>query len=170
MDCRVIDTHSESSRSGCFGSTFDYELVSKRTHPQQFSQLKQLAIYAGGGEDPWPLGFFQEFLLNKELSTLRAFGASGAWDEVRIQGFFIHVPITLSPRSTTVTRLELVRCTFSKEDIEVLISACTSLRALSFSAGGTIFGPTNFTVPELIDALQPHQDTLEELALSMWLH
>jgi hypothetical protein len=43
--------------------------------------------------------------------------------------------------------------------------ACAPLQSLHYSCGGETLGPDNFTLPELVDLLQPHKASLEELYL-----
>lgn len=130
-----------------------------RAQPSQLPRLKLLILDADSGTQRWPLGFMQDLLLNPELQTLRAFCGSGGWRYNYETDLFISLPPTLSPSSTDITRLELERCAFSKEDMQVIINAPNFLRVFHYTAGGTDSDPTNFTLPELVDMLSSHEAT-----------
>lgn len=145
-----------------------------RVSPNKLGKLRRFTAYAEHDDGPWALGFFDSVLQRSNMEVLEVYGAD-AW---RFEVVFVDSPLSLQPRCTHISTFVLERCTLTKESLSTLLGVTETLKSLRFTSGnskhyGEYGYPKNFTATELVEILQPHKNTLEELTLDLhtwWIY
>lgn len=134
----------------------------------RFSALKRLEIQAQSVDSEWLLSTFIHHLQSPSLQILKCY-LTTEWDRDSYRGPWKYRPLvfTAPPRSLNITEVVLQYSAVSAAGIKTLLGVCRALKSFYFSAGGLQVGPSNFDVFELMEALEPHKNSLETLQLDM---
>ncbi|KAF2645921.1 hypothetical protein P280DRAFT_545814 [Massarina eburnea CBS 473.64] len=141
-----------------------------RAPRHEFRNLRMITVNADGLI--WPISNFNDQLSFQGLRNFEVIGGS-SWREnddfmSDIPDAWISAPLSLQPRTVHLRHLVLQSCAMSSQEFQKLMDACCQLKTLvytcynlkNFDGGET---PLKLSAGELIECLQPHQTTLEEL-------
>jgi hypothetical protein len=135
----------------------------------KFGNLRRLSAQAVDKSSPWPAAMLQNLLQVKNLETVEMCFVGDCWiDYSGNAPRTISYPMSLMPGSLNLTRLDLPYCGFSRIEMKTLLEASPRMTSLYYSTGDGEEGHANLKPAELINLLNPFQNSLEKLYMDMY--
>lgn len=132
-----------------------------------YKALRILKVGSMDFQDAWGLDYLNGILVHAPLEELYLHNAS-SWCEQDLDHAHNNrrlATLQLRAESLRLTKIEMVKCTLRKSDMQTLLNTTTSLRSLLFWVGNDQHGPESLLSQELVEMLEPFESTLEELYL-----
>ncbi|KAJ4346708.1 uncharacterized protein N0V89_010640 [Didymosphaeria variabile] len=153
------------------GGPTDRVALEWRAPTHRFSKLRRLTVHAIDGMLSWPIAFFSPILSEGRLDIFEVEMASSWYQDTGDIEPLHHniIPLTLTPGSLNLKKLELIKSCLRFTDLGCLLNACPNLTSFQFTedleAGAYTISPST-----VIKLLEPLKDTLQQLILDLTVH